>query len=232
MLILYLDEIFRKLNELNLSLQNLDMNIVRAKQIIKAFMNKLSIWKMKAMMHNFCHFPSLDGKKIDCLLQTVIVNHLSFLHDNFQTRFEDLLQLNIQPFVNFIHTMTIEDAMDQSECVHIELCEAIAGEHLSQAYDENWVKVWLQSPIKYRILYEKVEPFIINQPTSNLAEKELSMLLHLFAKQRRSLHLTDNSEMRLRLSNVQPRTSTLVNNKHHKSFTKNTCNVGLFNDCE
>ena len=60
----YMEEIIRKLNELNLSLQNEDMNIVRAKQIIKAFMNKLVIWKMKFMTHNFCHFPSLDGKEI------------------------------------------------------------------------------------------------------------------------------------------------------------------------
>ena len=48
MLILYLEEIFRKLNELNISLQNQDMNIVSAKQIIKAFMNKLVILKKKA----------------------------------------------------------------------------------------------------------------------------------------------------------------------------------------
>ena len=58
---------------------------------------------------------------MDCELQTVIVNHLSFLHDNLQTRFEDLLQLDIPPFVNFLHTMTIEDVMDQPECVQIEL---------------------------------------------------------------------------------------------------------------
>ena len=73
------------------------------------------------MTHNICHFSSLDGKEIDCQLQTVIANHLSFLHDNFQTRFEDFLQLNIPPFVNFLYTMAIEDVMDQSEYVQIEL---------------------------------------------------------------------------------------------------------------
>ena len=51
--ILYLEEIHRKLNELNLFLQNQDMNIVRVKQIRKAFMSKLVIWKMIAMTHNF-----------------------------------------------------------------------------------------------------------------------------------------------------------------------------------
>ena len=109
------------------------------------------------MTHNFCHFPSLDGKEIDCELQTVIVNHFFFLHDNFQTRFEDLLQLNIPSFVNFHHTMTIEDVMDQPEYIQFE---AIADKHLIQASEKNSIKTWLQSRIKYRILYEKVEPLI------------------------------------------------------------------------
>ena len=56
--------------------------------------------------------------------------------------------------------------MDKPECVLFELCEAIADEHLIQASEKSWVKVWIQSPIKYRILYERVEPFIINLPTS------------------------------------------------------------------
>ena len=88
-------------------------------------MNKLVIRKMIAITHNFCHFSSLDGKEIDSEFQTVIVNHLSFLYDNLQTSFEDLLQLNIPPFVNLLQTMTIEDVMDQPECIQIELCEAI-----------------------------------------------------------------------------------------------------------
>lgn len=212
-IILYLEEIFRKLNELNISLQSQDMNIVCAKQIIKAFMNKLVIWKMTVVRHNFSHFASLEGKEIDSELQRMIVDHLSFLHDNFQTRFEDLLSLNVPPFVNLLHTMTMEDVMDQPECFQIELCEAIADDHMIQASEKNWVKAWLQSSTKYQILYETVEPFIINLPTSNLAEKGFSFLLHSFSKQRSSLHLNDNSEMRLRLSNLQPRIATLVSHK-------------------
>ena len=129
------------------------MNIESARQIVKAFMNKLVTLKMKAMTHNICHFSSMDGKEIDCELQTVTANHLSFLHDNLQTRFEDLLQLNIPPFVNFLHTMTIEDVMDQPESVQIELCEAIVDELFIPASEKNWVKACLQSQIKYRILY-------------------------------------------------------------------------------
>ena len=211
--ILYLEEIFRKLNELNLSLQNQDMNIVRAKQQIKAFMNKLVIWKMNAATHNFCHFPSLRAEEIDSDIQAMIVDHLSFLYENFQTCFEDLLQLNIPPFVDQLHIMTMEDVMGQPECVQIELCEAIANERMIQASEINWVKAYLQNSKKYPSLYEKVEPFIINLPTSNLAEKGFSILLHSFAKQRRSMHLNNNAEMRLRLSDLEPRISVLVKNK-------------------
>ena len=61
--------------------------------------------------------------------------------------------------------------MDQSEYVQIELGEAIASEHLIQASDKNWDRAWLLSPIKYRILYKKVQPFIINLPASYSEEK-------------------------------------------------------------
>ena len=131
------------------------MNIVRAKQLKKAFMNKLVIWKMKAATHDFCYFSSLEGEEIDSDLQTMIVDHLSFLHDNFQTRFEDLLQLNIPPFIDFLHNMTMDDAMAQPECVQIELCEAIADDRMIEASEKNWVKAWLQSSKRYPSLYEK-----------------------------------------------------------------------------
>ena len=59
LLILYLEEIFWKLNELNSSLKTQDMNIVRAIQIIKAFMNKLVVWKINcrdAQLLSFSQF--------------------------------------------------------------------------------------------------------------------------------------------------------------------------------
>ena len=68
--------------------------------------------------------------------------------------------------------------MDQPECLHIELCETIPDEHLIQTSERNWVKAWLQSLIKHRILYEKVEPFIIYLSTPNLAEKGFTTLPH------------------------------------------------------
>ena len=60
--------------------------------------------------------------------------------------------------------------MDQSEYVQIEQCEVIADEYLIQASEKYWVKAWLQISIKYRVLYENVELFIVNLPASNLVE--------------------------------------------------------------
>ena len=57
--ILYLAEIFWKLDELNLSLQDLDMNIVHARQIIKAFINKRTtsvisqVWMARKMIASY-----------------------------------------------------------------------------------------------------------------------------------------------------------------------------------
>ena len=102
------------------------------------------------MTYNFSHFPILDGKEIDCVLQRVIVNHLSFLHDNIQTIFEDLLQMNIPLFVNFLHTMTMKDVVDQSECVQIEMCDVFGSIGSKRGYKaqsniESCIKKWNHS---------------------------------------------------------------------------------------
>ena len=52
--------------------------------------------------------------------------------------------------------------------------------------------------------------------------KGFSIFPHSFANQRGSLHSNNNSEMRLRLSDLQPRISHLVNKNNHKTLTK-TC---------
>ena len=115
------------------------MNVVPLTKSINALMNKLVIWKMKATT---IIFRVWMARKLTVShsqqSQTVILSYLSFLHDNIKTCFEDLLQLIIPPFVNFLHAMTIEYVMDQAECVQIELCEA--DDHLIQAYDEIWSK--------------------------------------------------------------------------------------------
>ena len=106
-IILYLEDIYQKLNKLNLSMQCQDMNVVRAKKLIKAFMNKLVIWKQHITLGNFCHFPRLKVEEVDSRLQTTMVDHISFPHSNFEARFEDLLQLDILPFVDLLHNMTM-----------------------------------------------------------------------------------------------------------------------------
>ena len=133
--IYFVNEYF--VDELNLSLQNQEMNMVRAKKIIKAFMDKLVILNMKVMTYSVCYVPSSDDKEIYRELQTVIVNQFSFLHDDIQL----IMRIfTAEPLVNFLHTMAIEDVMDHPECVMIEPSEAIGGEDLTQASKQNWVK--------------------------------------------------------------------------------------------
>ena len=144
--------------------------------ILSPFFKWLFHEDMKDMTHNFCHFPSLDGKEIDCALIAVFVNNLSIMHDGFHTSLEDILQLNNTLIVNFLQTMIEWDVMDQPEYVHIELCEAIVEKHLIKATGKKWLM--RGHTAKHRILYEKGEPFIFNLPMSNLTENGFSILLH------------------------------------------------------
>ena len=105
----------------------------------------------------------------------------------------------------------------------MELCEAIGNDRMIEASASNWVQMWLNHSKTYPKLFLQVEPFIVNLPTSNLAEKGFSIALHSFTKHRRRLTLDNNSKMSLRLTHVQPRISALVTQKqpqgsHYKVF--------------
>ncbi|XP_014788752.1 general transcription factor II-I repeat domain-containing protein 2B-like [Octopus bimaculoides] len=135
--IFYLHEIFQKLNDLNISLQRQSINIVRARHLIRAFVNKLVLWKLQIEDHNFQQFANLKAVVVDNDLHKYIIRHLSFLHENFNIRFEDLLALNIPIFVGSLHTMTMNDILIQPECVQMALCEATVNDNLRKSSENN-----------------------------------------------------------------------------------------------
>ena len=56
----YLADIFNKLNELNLSLQGSNSNILFSHDKIEAFKKKLNIWTTKVSKKTLDMFPTLD----------------------------------------------------------------------------------------------------------------------------------------------------------------------------
>lgn len=211
--ILYLENIFRALNELNLSLQKSDINLVRAQQLIKSFINKIMVWKLNVAAGNYFHFPNMNAQIIDEILQKTIEHHLEFLYENFELRFNDLLELTIPKFVDQIHNMTVNDVANEKQELQMELCDIMADVRMKESAKVNWVDAGLENCEKYKATFNIVEPFIINLPTSYLAEKGFSIVLHSFTKQRSKMRLQSNPEIRLRLTKLTPRISELITRK-------------------
>eukprot|EP00106_Octopus_bimaculoides_P015561 XP_014783003.1 PREDICTED: SCAN domain-containing protein 3-like [Octopus bimaculoides] len=112
--------------------------------------------------------------------------------------------------------MSMNDILVQPERVLMELCEATVDDNLRKSSGNNWVEAWLNHSHEYPKLFEQVEPFIINLPTSYLAEKGFSLVLHSFTKQRRRLNLDNKADLRIRLNQKEPRISQLVDKKQSK----------------
>ena len=87
----YIADIMYHLNELNLSLQGQQMNVITACEKLKAFKLKLYLWSSRIAKDNLANLPSLNGIAKSCLLQTVkhdIIAHLMMLSNFFDGYFQ------------------------------------------------------------------------------------------------------------------------------------------------
>ena len=89
----YLADIFHHLNELNLSLQEKKMNMVKASEKLKSFIGKLLLWSRQLQGGNLANFPFLDEIVVEggaCLqgnVQLEIVAHMESLSASFGNYF-------------------------------------------------------------------------------------------------------------------------------------------------
>ncbi|XP_076043710.1 protein FAM200C-like [Oratosquilla oratoria] len=108
--ILYLSDIFEKLNVLNKDLQWNDSTLFSCKAIT-AFIGKLKLFWLNLGRREFAQFPSLASISTELLDADlpVYVDHLKQLHNDMETRFSDLLQ------------MTVPDWWTRSLLMHLKL---------------------------------------------------------------------------------------------------------------
>ena len=76
----FLSNIFDKLNELNLSLQGPDENIITSTSKMTAFREKLILWKSKISDGVFDCYPSVNASNLKQELASIILATLSELH--------------------------------------------------------------------------------------------------------------------------------------------------------
>ncbi|KAE8737121.1 hypothetical protein FOCC_FOCC017419 [Frankliniella occidentalis] len=88
----YLADILEKLNELNVSMQGRNANVLTLSDKINGFQGKLNIWRRKALHDTFDMFPTLHGllEEDDLLIKSQITEHLDGLSGKFEEWFGDL----------------------------------------------------------------------------------------------------------------------------------------------
>ncbi|XP_044572949.1 SCAN domain-containing protein 3-like [Drosophila ananassae] len=145
----YLTDLFQKFNELNLQLQGDSLNLITTKSVISAFIGKLKFMKGNIGRREFSQFSNLS--QVECLdedIQTYI-QHLIALHGDFNTRFEDILSMEIPPWIiNPFDETEVENVILQEE-----LLELSTNEELKVTFKKGYQKFWLQAeiPKKYPV---------------------------------------------------------------------------------
>ncbi|KAJ7335901.1 hypothetical protein JRQ81_013842, partial [Phrynocephalus forsythii] len=97
--IAYLTDLFAKFNEVNLQLQGDRLNLIKAKSIIAAFLVRINVMKQNIGWREFSQFSNLSLTNVQDGDILVYVQHLSALHTDFKTRFEDVLTMEIPQWI-------------------------------------------------------------------------------------------------------------------------------------
>uniref|UniRef100_A0A5S6PZA8 DUF4371 domain-containing protein n=1 Tax=Trichuris muris TaxID=70415 RepID=A0A5S6PZA8_TRIMR len=166
--IAYLTELYFKFNEMNLQLQGDDLNLIKTKAIISAFVSKLVIFKRNLGRGEFCQFPLLAALKenTEVVDDDILVycNHLEMLHADFMKRFIDILSMKIpdwvvDPFCN------VEEAETE---LQEELVELQHNEEIKPKFRSGYHQFWLQRQVAqlYPRLWAIVEKLLIAFPSS------------------------------------------------------------------
>ncbi|GBP39066.1 Protein ZBED8 [Eumeta japonica] len=102
--IAYLTGLYTLLNNMNLQHQGDDLNLIKPKNVVAAFVAKLFLHKKNIGRREFHNFPNLS---VTCDNDDLLVycQHLENLHSDFIERFQDILKLEISdgvldPFSN------------------------------------------------------------------------------------------------------------------------------------
>ncbi|CDW58458.1 hypothetical protein TTRE_0000677501 [Trichuris trichiura] len=98
-----MSDLYLKFNEMNLQLQGDQLNLIKTKTVVKAFIDKLSIFRQNLGRGEYRQFPNLDDlKKNGGLLDDVIrsfCDHLSMLHEDMCERYKHILSMTIPDWV-------------------------------------------------------------------------------------------------------------------------------------
>lgn len=206
--------IFNLLNELNLSLQGRDSNILQSHDKIAAFKKKLNLWKARINNRVFDMFPVLDDYITNNSLFNVdaiicdIRQHLESLAEHFDAYF---LNDNIENF-DWIRSPFEVEMSDLAGREQEELAELSCDRSLKNQFKQQSLSsFWLSVASEYPLLSHKAITILLPFATTYLCETAFSTLTNMKTKYRSRLVV--ESDLRVCLSRIQPRIDSLCKTK-------------------
>jgi zinc finger BED domain-containing protein 5/7/8/9 len=209
----YLSDIFGQLNTLNLKLQGKEMHLIQYRDKLQAFVSKLENWRRKANLGNFAMFEHLctmaeaSERGVVENLAEEINGHLQSLEKEIQRYFPELSEQEASVVRNPFHAaLDVANIPEEVQDEFIELRnDSIARDLFKEkSLTEFWCSMRRSYPNVALLSFKLLVPFA----STYLCESGFSTLLQIKTKSRNRLDVQD--DMRLALSNTQPRISKLV----------------------
>ncbi|KAJ7316501.1 hypothetical protein JRQ81_002663 [Phrynocephalus forsythii] len=178
--IAYLTYLFTKFNGVSLQLQGDSLNLIKTKSIIAAFPSRINLVKKNIGQREFSQFPNLSLTNVQDDDILVYVQHLSVLHTDFKTRFEDVLTMEIaQWIINPYGDIEELDVTLQEELIGIS-----TNKELKVQFRMDYQQFWLQKdiPIASPAVWTITRKFLIAFPSSYLVERGFSVVVNLLIK--------------------------------------------------
>ncbi|KFD45208.1 hypothetical protein M513_13916 [Trichuris suis] len=200
--IAYLADLCEKFNAMNLQLQVGNLNLMKTKSVMSAFVSKLALYKRNTSRGELCQFPKLAERKqcpgpFDQDIE-VYCEHLEMLHEHLRGRFHDILSMVvIDPFAS------VEDAELhlQEELVDLQSNDELKP-RLCQGYEAFWLQK--QIPIQYPRLRRVVKRLLIAFRSLSLVERYFGVVTDLLTKKRNRLQVVNRGDLQLRMTGIEP----------------------------
>jgi hypothetical protein len=214
----YMADVFDKLNELNLSLQGENVNILNLYGKINGFVKKIQIWKLAIDKNNIDMFQYtkefIDENELSLsIIKDIIVGHLSALETQFKQYFCNEFNISnyewiLQPFNINCETLQHLEIKAQKEFAEMSTDSTLKLTFSKQTVDNFWLSI----KNEYPLLSSKAIDVILPFATTYLCESAFSTLLYLKSKYRNRIRNIDEI-MRPALCKIEPRFSLLCSNK-------------------
>uniref|UniRef100_A0A3P9H253 HAT C-terminal dimerisation domain-containing protein n=1 Tax=Oryzias latipes TaxID=8090 RepID=A0A3P9H253_ORYLA len=192
----YLADIFRKLNELNMSLQGKDTSILNLYDKVGGFLKKAEMWKRACDQEDFTCFPQLDvflsNEDVGTApVKLVIVGHLANLISGFHSYFPDMDEKSVQldwvrnPFLLSEANRSKLPLTHQEKLMEVASDRGLQMKFGASTLTQFWLCVRQEHPELGQKALEQLLPFA----STYLCEASFSAMMLIKTKQRNRLCL-------------------------------------------